>query len=51
MHYEAERVTPPAQVLSRIAAHLSGKEWDAETIEVVAEIVRQSGFDGQVPTR
>jgi hypothetical protein len=51
MHYEAERVTPPAEALSRIAAHLSGKDWNPGTIEAVAEIVRQSGFDVREPTR
>jgi hypothetical protein len=51
MHYEAERVTPPVEALTKIAAHLSGREWDAGTIEVVAEIVRQSGFDVQEPSR
>jgi hypothetical protein len=51
MHYEAERVTPPAEALAKIAAHLSGREWDSETVEVVADIVRQSGFDVHEPTR
>jgi hypothetical protein len=45
MHYEAERVTPPVEAPAKIAAHLSSNEWDPGTIEVVAEIVRQSGFD------
>jgi hypothetical protein len=51
MHYEAERLSAPAEALSRIAAELNGREWDPETIEVVAEIVRQSGFDVQEPSR
>jgi hypothetical protein len=47
MHYEAERMISPAEALSKIAAHLSGKEWNPYTIGVVADIVRQSGFDVQ----
>lgn len=44
MHYGAERVIPADEALLRIATILSGNEWDAGTIETVAEIVRQAGI-------
>ena len=38
-----EADVPAGYALDLIAGCLSGKEWDADTLDAVAEIVRQSG--------
>ena len=35
--------TTDAQALDEIADLLSGNEWDADTIEAIAQLVRQTG--------
>ncbi len=34
---------PDARALDAIAAHLSGEEWDAQTCDEIAAIVRETG--------
>ena len=38
-----------SEILDRIAAYLSGKEWHAETIEIVAELIALAGREIEGP--